>query len=128
MSEVQQKVLPLARSSVLAAHDQIKSRIHCTPIFTSSSLSAGISGGNTIYFKAENLQKCGAFKFRGASFSLSRLTPEELDRGVCTHSSGLFAIMSISQLFNMHWITQEIMQGHWPWLLKNEALNALLSW
>ena len=41
-----------------------------------------------MYFKAENLQKGGAFKFRGASYSLSCLTPEQLAKGVCTHSSG----------------------------------------
>ncbi|OBZ70106.1 putative serine racemase [Grifola frondosa] len=46
------------------------------------------SRGNTIYFKAENLQKGGAFKFRGASYSLSCLTDDELSKGVCTHSSG----------------------------------------
>ncbi|CAL1699959.1 unnamed protein product [Somion occarium] len=88
MNARQPEQLPLTRSSVLAAHDVIKSRAHRTPIFTSSSLSAGITAGNNLYFKAENLQKGGAFKFRGASFNLSRLSHEELQRGVCTHSSG----------------------------------------
>ena len=80
--------LPLVRDSVVTAHDKIASLIHRTPVFTSSSLSASTSGKNTLYFKAENLQKGGAFKFRGASYSLSCLTPEELEKGVCTHSSG----------------------------------------
>ncbi|KZT06466.1 tryptophan synthase beta subunit-like PLP-dependent enzyme [Laetiporus sulphureus 93-53] len=80
--------LPLTRSSVQTAHKVIKPRIHHTPIFASSSLSASLPGQNTLYFKAENLQKGGAFKFRGASYSLSCLTKEELDKGVCTHSSG----------------------------------------
>ncbi|KAL6307086.1 tryptophan synthase beta subunit-like PLP-dependent enzyme [Sparassis latifolia] len=80
--------LPLTRPSVQAAYEAIKSRIHRTPIFTSSSLSASLPGRNTLYFKAENLQKGGAFKFRGASYSLECLKEDELARGVCTHSSG----------------------------------------
>ena len=80
--------LPLTRASVEKAHEIIKPAIHRTPIFTSSTLSALLPNENTLYFKAENLQKGGAFKFRGASFSLSQLAPEELAKGVCTHSSG----------------------------------------
>lgn len=71
----------LSRSSVQAAHETIKPFVHRTPVFTSSSLSASLPGRNTLYFKAENLQKGGAFKFRGASYSLERLTPEQLARG-----------------------------------------------
>ena len=80
--------LPLVRDSVLAAYEKIRSLVHYTPVFTSISLSESLPGKNTLYFKAENLQKGGAFKFRGASYNLSCLTPEELKRGVCTHSSG----------------------------------------
>lgn len=78
----------LARSSVAAAYEAIKPLIHRTPVFTSSSLSRALPCGNTLYFKAENLQKAGAFKFRGASYSVGRLSNEELRQGVCTHSSG----------------------------------------
>ena len=78
----------LSRSSVQAAHEVIRPFVHETPVFTSSSLSESLPGGNTLYFKAENLQKGGAFKFRGASYSLSCLTPDQLAKGVCTHSSG----------------------------------------
>lgn len=84
MSETSQ----LSRSGVQAAHDAIKPFVHRTPVFTSSSLSASLPGRNTLYFKAENLQKGGAFKFRGASHSLERLTQDQLAKGVCTHSSG----------------------------------------
>ncbi|KAI0658627.1 tryptophan synthase beta subunit-like PLP-dependent enzyme [Cubamyces menziesii] len=80
--------LPLTRASILSAHDAIAHQIHRTPIFTSSSLSTALPGKNALFFKAENLQKGGAFKFRGASFSLSRLSADELAKGVCTHSSG----------------------------------------
>lgn len=80
--------LALNRSSVQSALEIIQPLIHRTPIFTSSSLSASLPGQNSLYFKAENLQKGGAFKFRGASYSLSCLTKAELEKGVCTHSSG----------------------------------------
>ena len=44
--------------------------------------------GASVVMKAENLQRVGAFKFRGAHNKISSLTPEELARGVCTWSSG----------------------------------------
>ncbi|KAJ3555878.1 hypothetical protein NM688_g2338 [Phlebia brevispora] len=78
----------LSKSSVEKAYQAIKPLIHRTPVFTSSSLSRALPHRNTLYFKAENLQKGGAFKFRGASYSLGQLTEDELCRGVCTHSSG----------------------------------------
>ena len=87
-SESKSSPLPLTRSSVLAAHRAIEGQIHRTPVLTSSSLSASLPGANTLYFKAENFQRGGAFKFRGASYSLACLTPDELAKGVCTHSSG----------------------------------------
>ena len=80
--------LPLTRSSVLAAHRAIEGQIHRTPVLTSSSLSASLPGANTLYFKVENFQRGGAFKFRGASFTLERLSPAQRAKGVCTHSSG----------------------------------------
>ncbi|KAI1794993.1 tryptophan synthase beta subunit-like PLP-dependent enzyme [Ganoderma leucocontextum] len=87
-SESKSTPLPLTRISVLAAHRAIEGQIHRTPVLTSSSLSGSLQGANTLYFKAENLQRGGAFKFRGASYSLACLTPDELSKGVCTHSSG----------------------------------------
>ncbi|CAZ86407.1 unnamed protein product [Tuber melanosporum] len=83
--------LPLTRESVLEAHALIKSRIHRTPVFTSTTLSKLASSGDmnvNLLFKCENLQKIGAFKIRGATHALARLTDEELRKGVVTHSSG----------------------------------------
>lgn len=88
MSDSLEIALPLSRSSVLVAYDTIEPIVHRTPVFTSSSISKVLPGGNALLFKAENLQKGGAFKFRGATFSLSRLTDDQLSKGVCTHSSG----------------------------------------
>ena len=78
----------LTREAVQRALESIKPFIHQTPVFTSSSLSNSLPCKNKLYFKAENMQKAGAFKFRGATYSLENLSQEQLRRGVCTHSSG----------------------------------------
>ena len=68
------------------AHRLIQQYIHRTLVLTSSSINA-ITGG-TLYFKCENFQKVGAFKFRGASNAVFSLSEEEARKGVATHSSG----------------------------------------
>jgi threonine dehydratase len=57
-----------------------------TPLIESPALNAQLGG--RVLMKAENLQRAGAFKFRGAYNRISRLTPEELARGVVAYSSG----------------------------------------
>lgn len=73
-------------SDIKEAHDRIRSRIHHTPVMTSSGINE-ITGAE-IFFKCENLQKVGAFKFRGATNAVLSLTDQEAERGVATHSSG----------------------------------------
>jgi threonine dehydratase len=68
------------------AHINIQAYIHRTPVMTSKSINH-IVGGN-LFFKCENLQKVGAFKFRGACNAVFSLTEEEAWKGVATHSSG----------------------------------------
>ncbi|MEA1878341.1 MAG: pyridoxal-phosphate dependent enzyme [Bacteroidota bacterium] len=68
------------------AHDRIRSLIHRTPVMSSQQINELL--GAEIYFKCENFQKAGAFKFRGAVNSLLCLTKEEAANGVGTHSSG----------------------------------------
>ena len=68
------------------AHELIKPFIHRTPVLSSVSINE-ITGGN-LYFKCENLQKVGAFKFRGACNAVFSLSDQEAAKGVCTHSSG----------------------------------------
>jgi threonine dehydratase len=60
---------------------------HKTPVLTSSSFNA-MFGGVNLFFKCENFQKVGAFKFRGACNAIFSLTEEEAENGVATHSSG----------------------------------------
>lgn len=71
---------------VEAAHDRIRPYIHRTAVMTSESINR-ITGGN-LYFKCENFQKVGAFKYRGATNAVMSLTEEEAGKGVATHSSG----------------------------------------
>lgn len=73
-------------SDIQATHNRIKGIIHRTPVLKSESIN-NITGCG-IYFKCENLQKVGAFKFRGASNAVACLSDEEAARGVATHSSG----------------------------------------
>jgi threonine dehydratase len=68
------------------AHSLIAPFAHRTPVMTSISVNA-ITAGN-LYFKCENFQKVGAFKFRGASNAVFSLSEEEAQKGVATHSSG----------------------------------------
>jgi threonine dehydratase len=59
---------------------------HRTPVVTSRSVNERT--GAQLFFKCENLQRAGAFKFRGAYNALSRLSPDERRRGVVAFSSG----------------------------------------
>jgi threonine dehydratase len=68
------------------AHLRIKKLIHDTPVMTSSGINQ--ITGSVIYFKCENFQKAGTFKFRGASNALFCLDEESASKGVATHSSG----------------------------------------
>ncbi len=68
------------------AHVRILPYIHRTPVLSSKSINQIV--GAEIFFKCENLQKVGAFKFRGACNSVFSLSDEEARNGVCTHSSG----------------------------------------
>ena len=67
-------------------HEAIKSMIHRTPVLTNTGINA--LTGSELYFKCENFQKVGAFKMRGASNAALRLTKEEQQKGLATHSSG----------------------------------------
>ncbi|MFY8160412.1 MAG: threonine/serine dehydratase [Candidatus Kapaibacteriota bacterium] len=71
---------------ILQAHHLIKSQINKTPILTNSYLN-NLTGAN-IYFKCENFQKVGAFKYRGATNAVLNLINHGYNGAVATHSSG----------------------------------------
>lgn len=68
------------------ARETLRGVAHETAVVTSSTLDERV--GAQVFLKCENLQRIGAFKFRGAYNAISGLSPEERDRGVLTYSSG----------------------------------------
>ncbi|MGQ4912366.1 MAG: pyridoxal-phosphate dependent enzyme [Candidatus Thorarchaeota archaeon] len=75
----------VALKDVQEAYERIRRVANHTPIMTSSTID---HNGYHVFFKCENFQKGGAFKFRGAYNTISQLTDDEKRRGVITHSSG----------------------------------------
>ncbi|MGI8573927.1 MAG: pyridoxal-phosphate dependent enzyme [Egibacteraceae bacterium] len=76
----------ISLTDVRAAAHVLVGVAHRTPVLTSATLDALVGG--TVFCKAEQLQRVGAFKFRGAYHAISRLAPDERARGVLTYSSG----------------------------------------
>lgn len=72
--------------SIRAAAERIAPYAHRTPVITSQTVDELC--GRQVFFKCENLQRVGAFKFRGACNAVMRLSDEVAARGVVTHSSG----------------------------------------
>ncbi len=73
-------------AAIRAAAARIAPYVHRTPVFTCRALDAEV--GAQLVFKAENLQRVGAFKARGATNAVFSLTEAEARHGVVTHSSG----------------------------------------
>jgi len=73
-------------ADVVAASERIAGVAHATPVKTSRTVNAAL--GAEIFFKCENMQRMGAFKFRGGYNALARFTPEQRKAGVVAFSSG----------------------------------------
>ncbi len=73
-------------ADIWEAHKLLKPRLHHTPLTPSRTLR-DLTGAD-IYLKAENMQRSGSFKVRGASYKLSRLSSHEYERGVIAASAG----------------------------------------
>lgn len=78
--------LPISFDDIAAAHERIRDVAHHTPVMTSSTANA--MTGAEIFFKCENFQRMGAFKFRGAFNALAQFSPEQRSKGVVAFSSG----------------------------------------
>ena len=78
--------LPIEFSDVTAAAARIAGVARRTAVETSRTFDEKV--GAHVFFKCENFQRMGAFKFRGAYNALSRFSPEQARRGVITFSSG----------------------------------------
>jgi len=88
-------------ADIEAAARRLKGVAHHTPVLTSRSVDERT--GAAIFFKCENLQRAGAFKFRGAYNAMASLTLAERKRGVVSYSSGnhAAAIALAGQLLNV---------------------------
>jgi threonine dehydratase len=93
--------LPVTYADVAAAAGTLAGHAHRTPVLTSRTVDART--GARVFFKCENYQRIGAFKFRGAFNALSRLPDEQKRRGVLTYSSGNHAqaVALAAQLLGM---------------------------
>lgn len=69
--------------------ERVRPYTHRTPILTSSLIDTFV--GASLYFKCENFQKGGAYKLRGAINASLKLSQEQIQKGLVTHSSGNFA-------------------------------------
>ncbi|MDL5205265.1 pyridoxal-phosphate dependent enzyme [Streptomyces sp. ALI-76-A] len=77
---------PVTLDDIRDAAARLKGVAHRTPVLRSRTLDELV--GAEVFLKCENFQRVGAFKFRGAYNAASRLTPEQLARGIAAYSSG----------------------------------------
>jgi threonine dehydratase len=76
----------LTINDILEARERLRGVAHRTPVVTSRQINQ--QAGCAVFFKSENLQRAGAFKFRGAYNKLASLNDEERRRGILAYSSG----------------------------------------
>jgi len=73
-------------NAIINARKRLKGHANITPVMTSNTLNKLLRAD--IYLKCETFQKIGAFKFRGAFNSISKLSDEKKSKGVIAYSSG----------------------------------------
>ena len=78
--------MPVDYTDIEAAATRLTGQAHLTPVLTSTTVNQYT--GAQVFFKCENFQRTGSFKFRGAYNALAQLPPEQRRRGVLTFSSG----------------------------------------
>ncbi|MCC7245844.1 MAG: pyridoxal-phosphate dependent enzyme [Saprospiraceae bacterium] len=97
--------MSITLSDIISAHERIRPYIHRTPVLRCSSIDRMAQG--ELFFKCENFQKIGAFKIRGGMNAALSLAPDELAKGLATHSSGNHAqaiALAAQQLGVRAWI------------------------
>jgi len=106
-------------ADIQEAHKRIKPFIHQTPVMSSQQLNDIF--GCELFFKCENFQKVGAFKFRGATNAVLSLTSEQRKRGVVTHSSGNHAA-ALALASRMNGVKANIVMPETAPLVKKNAV------
>ncbi|MGD9301263.1 MAG: threo-3-hydroxy-L-aspartate ammonia-lyase [Desulfobacterales bacterium] len=106
---------------VIEAKKRLEGHAHVTPVMTSQTLNEITKA--QIFFKCENFQRMGAFKFRGAYNAMSQLTEEQKKGGVITYSSGNHAqaVALVGRLLQIR--TVVVMPNNAP-VIKREATRA----
>ncbi|MEQ8359610.1 MAG: pyridoxal-phosphate dependent enzyme [Cytophagales bacterium] len=74
------------KEDLLTALKRVQEYAHKTPVLSCSGINKIV--GAELFFKCENFQKIGAFKFRGGINTIFQLSEDEMQKGVATHSSG----------------------------------------
>ncbi|MFC2099354.1 pyridoxal-phosphate dependent enzyme, partial [Candidatus Bipolaricaulota bacterium] len=90
---------------VQRARQRIAPFAHRTPVLTSTSLDCAARA--EVFFKCENFQRTGSFKFRGACNAVAFLSEGEKRRGVLTHSSGNHA-QALALAAQLHQVTAHV--------------------
>src|SRR5947207_12855083 len=80
---------PVSFDDIAAAHEGLGAQAKRTPVLTSSTVDART--GARVFFKCENFQRMGAYKFRGADNVLAQLSPEDKRSSAIAPSSGTHA-------------------------------------
>ncbi|MCX8139466.1 MAG: pyridoxal-phosphate dependent enzyme [Thermogemmata sp.] len=106
-------------AAVQAAANRLQGVVHRTPVMHSSSFDQ--RAGRRVLFKCENLQKVGAFKFRGAANAVRLLPEAAARRGVVTHSSGNHA-QALALAARQRGIPAYIVMPHTAPLIKRQAV------
>src|ERR1700712_3141074 len=96
-------------NDIQAAAARLKGVAHRTPVLTSRTLDAML--GVRVFMKAENLQRMGAFKFRGGYNSINALTDAQRERGVVAFSSGNHA-QAVALAAQLHGCRATIVMPH----------------
>ena len=94
---------------IRAAAGRLEGIAHRTPVLTSSTLDSML--GAQVFMKAENLQRMGAFKFRGGYNSVNVLTDDQRSRGVVAFSSGNHA-QAVALAAQLHGCRATIVMPH----------------
>ncbi len=77
---------PVTYADIKAAAERLTGVAHKTPVLTSKTVNKRTN--SQVFFKCENFQRAGSFKFRGAYNALSQLSEEQNHQGVLTFCSG----------------------------------------
>jgi threonine dehydratase len=108
-------------AEIQSARERLRGHAHVTPVMTSRTLDERC--GAQVFLKCENLQRIGAFKFRGAFNAISQLSDDQKRRGVVTHSSGNHA-QAVALVGRLLGVKTTVVMPHNAPVTKRQATEA----